>query len=358
MTLLLIFFAVSIIFSFLCSILEAVLLSITPSYANRQLEDNPSLGKSIQEYKKDIDRPLSAILTLNTIAHTVGAIMVGSQAAKVFGSKDIGLPFGYHLSYETIVAVIMTIAILLLSEIIPKTFGASYWRRLTPFTIASLKIIIFLLYPFVWLSKLITKYFKSSHVHSVLSREDYVAMTNLGEQSGALAQEEKVIISNLLSLEQLKVQDIMTPRSVIHAVSEAMTLQEYYDTKKDASFSRIPVFSSKLDQLSGFVLKEDILKGIIDGKGDKPLSTLSRKIPIVDQGKSIKEFFEFMNGENHHMAVVADEFGSIDGIVSLEDAIETLLGYEIVDESDDVADLQAYARQKWNERAKKIGLIQ
>jgi CBS domain containing-hemolysin-like protein len=185
-----------------------------------------------------------------------------------------------------------------------------------------------------------------------------MAMTNLGGESGALVNEEKVIINNLLNMDDLKVTDIMTPRSVIHSVEDNMTLQAYYDDKKDAPFSRIPIYSKDLDQLSGFVLKDDILKGIIDGKGDKTLSTIQRKIAIINDNKTIREFFNFMNGENQHLAVVANEFGSIAGIVSLEDAIETLLGYEITDENDDVADLQAYARQKWNERAKKIGIIE
>ncbi len=357
MVLLIIFFLLSILFSFLCSILEAVLLSITPSYANRLLTEKPAIGKQIQEYKKNIDRPLSAILTLNTIAHTVGAIGVGAQAAVVFGDSSASIA-GFSIPWEGIIAGVMTLLILILSEIIPKTLGATYWKGLTPFSVRSLRVIIFLLYPFVLLSEFITKFLKSKDVHSVFSREDYVAMTNLGGESGALEHEEKTIISNLLSLDQLSVTDIMTPRSVIHAVSDQLTLKEYYETKKDSPFSRIPVFSEKLDQLTGFVLKEEILKGILDGEGDQNLASIKRKIPIVNHSKTIREFFDFMNGENQHLAVVADEFGSIDGLVSLEDALETLLGYEIMDERDDVADLQAYARQKWNERAKKIGLIE
>ncbi len=357
MLLLIIFFILSIAFSFLCSILEAVLLSITPSFASRMLSEKPTLGRRIDNYKKKIDRPLSAILTLNTIAHTVGAIGVGAQASVVFGDDSTSI-FGLSIPVEGIIAGVMTLLILILSEIIPKTLGATYWKSLTPFTISSLRIIIFLLYPFVLLSELITKFLKSKDVHSVFSREDYMAMTKLGGESGALEKEEKVIISNLLSLDNLKVTDIMTPRSVIHSVDDSMSLQEYYDTKKDSPFSRIPVFSKELDQLTGFVLKEEILNGIIDGKGEKPLADLKRKIAIINESKTIREFFDFMNGENQHLAVVANEFGSIAGLVSLEDALETLLGYEIMDERDDVADLQAYARQKWNERAKKIGIIE
>jgi CBS domain containing-hemolysin-like protein len=357
MGLLIIFFILSIAFSFLCSILEAVLLSITPSFASRMMSEKPELGKKIDHYKKNIDRPLSAILTLNTIAHTVGAIGVGAQASIVFGDDAANIA-GFNVPWEGIIAAVMTLLILILSEIIPKTLGATYWKGLTPFTISALKVIIFLLYPFVLLSEFITKFLKSKDVHSVFSREDYMAMTNLGGESGALVNEEKVIINNLLNMDDLKVTDIMTPRSVIHSVEDNMTLQAYYDDKKDAPFSRIPIYSKDLDQLSGFVLKDDILKGIIDGKGDKTLSTIQRKIAIINDNKTIREFFNFMNGENQHLAVVANEFGSIAGIVSLEDAIETLLGYEITDENDDVADLQAYARQKWNERAKKIGIIE
>lgn len=338
--------------------MEAVLLSISPSYVNRQVMDNPKLGNYLQEMKKDIDKPLSAILTLNTIAHTVGAIGVGAQAANVFGETPFKIPLiNMEMSYESLIAGLMTLAILILSEIIPKTLGATYWKKYTPLTVTFLKIIMFVLYPFVWLSKVITKFMKSSDVHSVFSRDDYIAMTNLGGKSGVLEASEETIINNLLDLNRIKIIDVMTPRSVLHAVDETTTIEAYYNEFKDGPFSRIPIFKGELDKLSGFVLKTDIMRGLIDGSKEAELSSIKRKIAHVTETTSIKDFFKSMNEQNEHIAAVADEFGMITGLVSLEDVLETILGFEIVDEMDQIDDLQAYARQKWEERASKIGLI-
>ena len=223
--------------------MEAVLLSITPSYITGIKEKNPTLGSQLQKYKSDIDKPLSAILTLNTLAHTVGAIGVGAQAATAFGETPFTIPLvNIQMSYESLVAGLMTLAILILSEIIPKTLGANYWRELTPITMKLLRVITFILSPFVWLSMLITRLLKSKNVHSVLSRDDYRAMTNLGGESGALKQQEKKIISNLLDLEVVKIKDVMTPRIVIHAMNEETSLQDYFDNCKHFQFSRIPIF--------------------------------------------------------------------------------------------------------------------
>ncbi|HFA51704.1 MAG TPA: DUF21 domain-containing protein, partial [Bacteroidetes bacterium] len=199
MTLLFVFFFISIVFSFMCSIWEAVLLSITPAFVNREVQEGTKLGKSLQAFKKDIDRPLSAILTLNTIAHTVGAMGVGAQAQIIFKDSDALFSiFGYSVSAETIIAVLMTLAILVLSEIIPKTLGANYWQVLAGFTVRSLKVILFILTPFIWLSMLITKNLKSKDVKSVFSRADFLAMASLGKKSGALKENESAIIENLL----------------------------------------------------------------------------------------------------------------------------------------------------------------
>lgn len=357
MQLLIIYFVLSIFFSFICSIMEAVLLSLTPAYINGLNSKNPSLAKQLKEYKKDIDKPLSAILTLNTIAHTVGAILVGVQASTAFGETPFTIPFtNFTLSFESLVAGIMTLAILILSEIIPKTIGASHWRKLTPIVASSLKIITFLLAPFVWLSMRLTKYFKSSEVHSVLSREDYRAMTDLGGESGALQESEHKMIGNLLNLDQITLKSVMTPRTVLHAVDEKMTLTEYYKSHNDMPFSRIPIYEGDLDHLSGFVLKDDILSDIIEGKGDQQLKSLSRKIQIENEDKTLRDFFKSMSKNNQHIATVTDEYGMVSGLVSLEDILETILGFEIIDENDNIADLQAYAKNKWEERAKKIGI--
>lgn len=358
MTLLIIFFALSIVFSFLCSIWEAVLLSITPSYTNRKVQEGSSIGLSLQQFKVDIDRPLSAILTLNTIAHTVGAIGVGAQAAEVFGETKAFSVASYDVSWESIVAVVMTLAILVLSEIIPKTIGASNWKSLAPFTVKSIDILLIVLKPFIWLSQMITKRFKGSGGHgSVLSRADFLAMANVGIESGTLEETESNIIKNLLTLEQLKVEDIMTPRIVMNLVNEEMTLQEYYDEHRPFKFSRIPLYTGETaDRITGIALKDEILIGILDGKGDEPLSSIKREVGMIDESSQLTELFDKQTGHNSQITIVVDKYGSITGLVTMEDVLETILGMEIVDETDDVTDLREYARKKWSERAKKMGI--
>lgn len=352
---LILFALVSIVFSFLCSIWEAVLLSITPTFVNTELNKGSALGTSLQRFKKDIDRPLSAILTLNTIAHTVGAIGVGAMAATMFAGKEL-IPG--VLSYEVLVAVIMTLAILFLSEIIPKTIGANNWKSLAPFTVKSLSFLLRILAPFIWVSQWITKSFKKDKDKSVLTRTDFLALADVGKNSGALEESESSIISNLLGMDTLKVQDVMTPRTVMQIMDEETTLQEYYDNNQPMRFSRIPVYHKTPDSVTGLVLKDDILQSMLEGKQNEPLSTIKREIKLINQEKSLKEFFTYMTEEHTHIAIVHDTYGSITGLVTMEDMMETILGLEIVDESDNVADMQALARKRWEERAKKLGIIE
>ncbi len=355
MFLLLAFFALSIIFSFLCSIWEAVLLSITPSFINRKVQDkSTSLGHDLRAFKKDIDRPLSAILTLNTIAHTVGAIGVGAQAAVVFEDTPsiMGIPS------ESIVAAVMTLFILILSEIIPKTIGANKWRSLAGFTVKSLKILLFVLAPFVWISQLITKNLKNDKHKSVFSKADLAAMAQAGEQSGVLAESESTIIKNLLRFEEVSVRDIMTPRTVMVKADESTTLMEFYQNNQPLRFSRIPIFSESSDNITGVVLKDEILQNLVEDKDGVKLQTLRRDIMVVKDDKPLPELFEVMTTERAQIAAVVDNYGSLAGLVTMEDVLETLLGLEIVDESDGEADLQILARRKWENRAKKLGLIE
>jgi CBS domain containing-hemolysin-like protein len=352
---LILFALVSIVFSFLCSIWEAVLLSITPTFVNTELNKGSALGISLQRFKKDIDRPLSAILTLNTIAHTVGAIGVGAMAATMFAGKE---PIAGIISYESLVAVIMTLAILFLSEIIPKTIGANNWKKLTPFTVKSLSFLLRILAPFIWVSQWITKSFKKEKQKSVLTRTDFLALADVGKNSGALEETESSIISNLLSMDTLKVQDVMTPRTVMQTVNENTTLQEYYDNHQPMRFSRIPVYHKAPDSISGLVLKDEILQSMLEGKQNEPLSSIKREINMINQDKSLKELFSFMTDESTHIAIVHDTYGSISGLVTMEDLMETILGLEIIDESDSEADMQVLARKRWEERAKKLGIIE
>lgn len=354
MELLLLFFVLSIVFSFLCSIWEAVLLSITPSYINRKVQENSRIGQDLLAFKDDIDRPLSAILTLNTIAHTVGAIGVGAQAAKVFGSSTsiLGIPS------ESFIAGAMTLAILILSEIIPKTIGANMWQRLAPFTVRSLKFLLIVLAPFVWLSQLITKNLKKDKDKSVFSRADLAAMTHASEESGVLDKKESTIIKNLLRFEEVTVRDIMTPRTVVVKADETITLMDFYKNHQPLRFSRIPIFDGSSDNITGIVLKDEILQHLVEDKDDVILKSLQREVLAVLDGMALPQLFETMTTERAHIAIVVDEYGSLMGLVTMEDILETLLGLEIVDESDGEADLQKLARQKWEARAKKLGLIE
>ncbi|MEL6559646.1 MAG: CNNM domain-containing protein [Bacteroidota bacterium] len=353
MTLLLAFFLLSIGFSFLCSILEAVILSVTPNYITKLKNEGSGIADELEAFKKDIDKPLSAILTLNTIAHTVGAIGVGASAGKVFGETylDLGL---FKISAESIVATLMTIAILILSEIIPKTIGANKWRSLAPFTVSTLKMLLFVLYPFVWVSQKITKSLKKEKEKSVLSRTDFAAMAEEGLKTGAIEKSESRIIGNLMQLQQLVVSDIMTPRSVMALADKELTTEEYFNERKPLVFSRVPIFSENPDHLIGFVLKDQILETLAAGGKDKKLADLKMDLQFVDDKQPVLEVMDLLLQQNTQFAVVKDSYGSIAGLVTMEDVFETLLGMEIMDESDTIEDMQKHARELWQKRYDRI----
>lgn len=360
MGLLLFYAALSIIFSFLCSVWEAVLLSIPPSYVEIESQKETAKGIALKEMKSEIDRPLSAILTMNTIAHTVGAMGVGAVAAKLYKDGDAWFTIPYidmEIGAEAFIAVMMTLAILLLSEIIPKTIGASYWRSLTGFTVTSLKFIMFILAPLVWLSQKITKLLKTPGHGSVLSRQDFAAMADIGAKEGVIQKNESKIINNLLTFNTVKAEDIMTPRTVVQAADESRSINDYYESITNFRFSRIPVFKGNKDSIHGFVLKDEILENIIRKNGDSTLGSIKREIMIVNKLISLPDLFNKLMEKREHIALVVDEFGGMAGIVTMEDVIETLLGMEIVDELDGIADMQVLARKNWEKRAKILGII-
>ena len=350
------FFVLSILFSFLCSVWEAVLLSITPSYTARKVQEGGDLGRSLQLYKNDIDKPLSAILSLNTIAHTVGAIGVGAQAGKLYGETELTLG-PIHLTYESLIAGAMTLAILFLSEIIPKTIGANRWKDLAPFTIRSIRVLMIVMGPLVWISQWLTTHLKREKDRSVLSRADFQAITEVGLQSGALEKSESTIIQNLLRLDNLHVTSIMTPRSVVLTASEDETVEGFYSSRDDLPFSRIPVYKDNVDNITGMVLKDDLLQKVADDQHNTKLSEIRREIMFLNQTMELDDALKSLIRSREHMAMVVDDFGGVIGLVTMEDIFETILGYEIVDESDNVENLQAYARKLWKERAERLGLI-
>jgi len=357
MALLIFYFTVSITVSFLCSLWEATFLSISPSFVEIKSQENSWIGRKLQNYKQNIDQPLSAILTLNTMSHTLGAVGVGAQSAKIWGTHHVSF-LGLQISFEGVVAALMTLAILIISEIIPKTIGAGYWKKLTGFTVRSLQVIIFILYPFVWLSQWITSLIKTDQTESVLSRTDISAIADMGAKEGIIEKNEHQIIKNLLKFRRIYAEDIMTPRTVVKAADENMSIGEFHEKNPDLRFSRIPVYSENVDQVSGFILKDQVLSKIIDEESDAPLISIARSLPNVPEDIPVPDLFEWMMNNQQQIVMVHDEYGGMAGIVTMEDIMETLLGLEIVDEMDDTEDMQILARKKWEERARKLGLIE
>jgi CBS domain containing-hemolysin-like protein len=355
MALLLFYAFISIFFSFLCSILEAVLLSITPTFLNVKKKDGKAYASSLEALKKDVDKPLIAILTLNTIAHTVGAILVGVQAESL--DFDINI---MGINIVGIVSAIMTLLILVLSEIIPKTIGATYWKKLANFTDIALKVLIFPLKwtGILWLLQLTTKLIGGSGHHgSVLSREDFSVMTDIAEKEGVFQESESKVIRNMLNFKEVLAKHIMTPRTVITSANEKTKIEDFYTQHPELKFSRIPIYSETKDHITGYFLKDQMLENIVKGKGSEDLNSIKREILVIERNYPIPDLFETLIEKREHIALVVDEFGAPSGIVSQEDVIETLLGLEIMDESDQVADLQELARKTWEKRAKRLGII-
>lgn len=349
-SLLIIFFLIALLFSFLCSLWEAVLLSITPSYAQIKLQEGSGIGRQLQVFKENIDQPLAAILTLNTIAHTVGALGVGSQATKIWGETN-------PIVTGVVVPVLMTLAILIFSELIPKTLGANYWKGLCNFTVTSLGWLIKLLYPLVWFSQLLTKMLKKDKSEAVFTRSDFLAMAELGEQEGVFEKSESHLINNLLQFNTVQVSDVMTPRTVVVRADAGMTVDAFHQANQNLRFSRIPIYETgQPDHILGFVLKNEILKKLLADEGAQTLSTIQRPVMVVAQDYAIPDLFNEFLEKREHIAVVVDEFGGMAGIVTMEDVIETMLGREIIDELDHTDDMRELARDKWKKRADDMGL--
>lgn len=340
MTLLLLFASVSIIVSLLCSLWESVLLSITPSFVQVQLNETKSFGLKLAGFKETIDQPLAALLTLNTVAHTVGAIGVGQQATMLWSETS-------PVVTTLIVPGVMTLAILILSEIIPKTIGANHWQRLAPFTVHSLAIIIKLLWPLVWGCRVITRSLSSSKNKKAITRHDLLALTQIGTQEGTLAELEAAFIENVLNLNQYRLKDIMTPRAVMSVAPETWTVGQLYEHNPSSPFSRIPIYSGdNVDNITGFVLWRDVLESLQDGKGEWLLTDIKRAMTFTIEVQSVFSLYQQLIKTREHIVSVINEHGSVSGLVTMEDVMECFLGQEIVDETDQIIDLQAYSRQK------------
>ncbi len=345
MLLLITYVLIALIFSFLCSIAEAVMLSVTMPHIVLMEQNQKASGAILRRQKTEIGRPLAAILTLNTIAHTVGAAGAGAQATVVFGDASVG-----------IASAVLTLLILIFSEIIPKTIGARYWRELAPVTAHGLRLLIYLLYPFVKLSELLTGSLTHGPTLSGFSRSEFAAMADLSTNEGQLAHQESAILKNLLMMRKTQVKDAMTPRTVVFSLPEETRVEDFSQQNGSSPFSRIPIYGDHPDQISGFVLRTDLLLAQAQGKGAHLLKSYIRPITLIHDTMSLSLAFDKLMQLRTHMLLVIDEYGGMKGVLTLEDVLETLLGLEIVDERDKTVDMQQLARKLWEKRAKEMGL--
>lgn len=343
MALLISYVLFALVFSFLCSIAEAVLLSVTAPYVAVLEKQGKPYGPVLRQLKSNINKPLAAILTLNTIAHTIGAAGAGAQVAIVFGNTYLG-----------IASAILTLLILFLSEIIPKTLGAHHWRKLAPATAYGLKFLIILLYPFVKLTEKMMKGLSESATLNGFSRQEFSAMADLSAQEGQLTHRESEVLKNLLLLRETSVKDAMTPRTVVFSLPESTTVADFFRDHEQVRFSRIPVYSDESDHVEGFVLRSDLLLAQANGRFNESLESFKREIHILPKSLTLARAFNDVLRVRAHIMLVVDEFGSPAGILTLEDIIETLLGLEIVDEGDETIDTQEHARRLWRRRARNL----
>ena len=342
MTLLLIYLAIAIGVSFLCSVLEAVLLSITPSYLEQLTQEKPQSGKTIQSVKDRLDESLSSILILNTFAHTMGAAGVGAQALRVFGPEA-----------ETLIAVLLTLAILYFSEIIPKTLGATYWRQLAVPAAFTIRWLVRLVYPLVWVSTRLTQLLGKSHKDEI-TREEILALASLGRKDGALKAQENKYLANVLNLNDVQTSEILTPRTVVHMLDETTSVSDALELDASRQFARVPIYRDSTDNVTGMVMRVELFEADRAGRGGQSIATLAQPVVRVPEELPVYRLLDRFIGEQAHLFLVEDEFGQTAGIVTLEDAIETLLGREIIDESDAVADMQELARAKNRERLDRV----
>ncbi len=336
MGLLLFYLFIALFTSFLCSIMEAVLLSTPVSYLKSQIEMGNQGAELLLKQKEEIDKPLSAILSLNTMAHTIGAAGVGAQAVVVFGEAYFGL-----------VTALLTIMILVLTEIIPKSLGANYSKQLVGISGKIIKGMVFIAYPLVLISGFITKRLANSKHELTTSREEISALTSIGTEEGIFGEKENKIIQNLIRLKNIRVDQVMTPRVVVLTANEELTLKEFMENKEFITFSRIPVYKKNKDNITGYVFRSAVLEKLAEDKFKLKLKDIKREILTFQKTTTLFNALDVMTTQREHISLIVDEYGGMDGITTLEDIIESLLGIEIIDEKDIVADMQEYAIEQW-----------
>ena len=343
MALLLFFLLGALGISFLCSILESTLMSTPISYITMREEEGYKPAVRFKEYKQDPSRPIAAILSLNTIANTIGAAGVGRQATLLFGSAWFG-----------VVSAVTTILILIFAEIIPKTIGTTRWRSLMGFTTGAIRTLIFIMYPLVLLIELISNWITPEDApEAVVSRDEVSAMANVAEEEGDLEEDENTIIQNLISMDEVPAYEVMTPRVVCEIAPESMTLKSFYKNKRFRHHSRIPVYADNDEYITGYILRMEALQLMAEDKFDLTLGEIRRDVATFDEDTTLDEIWDEMLSKDEQIAIIINEYGSFQGILTLEDVIETLLGSEIVDENDTVRDMQQLARDRWKKRARE-----
>ncbi len=336
--LLLFYLALALCVSFLCSLLEAGFLSLPRSHARVMADHGHRFGELLNEMKESVDRPLAAILTLNTVSHTFGAAGVGAMIQRIFGA-----------AWLTAGSVIVTLLILVLSEILPKTLGAVHAKKLAPFTAHAIRTIIILTYPIVLCLELMSRVIGGSG-HPTITRAEMASLAEEGQSTGVLGERESRVITNMLRLDAIRVSDVMTPRPVVFMLPHHMTVAEATGRDKPIPFSRIPIFRENPDEVMGFVLRHDLFTNRWEGRGSIRLASLVQDLAVIPAMASVGQALELFTAKGVHMMLVVDEFGGTAGIITLEDAVETLLGVEIVDETDDVTDMRALARARMERR--------
>ncbi|NRA61101.1 MAG: HlyC/CorC family transporter [Psychrobium sp.] len=336
---------VALFFSFLCSIAESVLLSVSWVHIALMENDGHKAGKILRQLKQDINKPLAAILTLNTVAHTVGAAGVGAQATELFGSSSLG-----------ITSAILTILILFLSEIIPKTLGASHWKLLAPITAYCLKFMVWALFPIIKISELITRSMVNKEQSSGFNRSEFAVMAQLSAESGHIDKDEARIVTNLLLLQEVAIKDVMTPRTVMFSDSQSLRVEEFFHKHHRVRFSRIPVYNGNPDNIVGFVLRSDLLLAQARGNTRVYLSNYLREMPALLEDMTLSHAMKEMLRDKSQMVLIVNEYGTVRGILTLEDILETLIGREIVDEGDKDIDMQKLAKRLWKAKVKKYDI--
>lgn len=334
----------TVIVSFIASLMEAVILSTNQSFVALAVEQKKPYGPLLERHLEKIGRPLSAILTINTITNIVGSSLVAYRVQQIFGETIL-----------TIFSGLLSLLILIFCEVIPKSLGANHWKVLAPYGAYIIQLMIFIVYPAVWLIETVSAKLSKNNEQPEVTRDEFIMTAQIGAEEGTLKAKESTIIKNLLMLDKIFVSDVMTPRTVLFAIEDTETVEDVFNKFKPIRFSRIPVFKDNLDNIIGMTSRYKILEALShDGEHNKKIGELLTPIATVSERMHVYQLLDYFIKEKEHLVLAIDEYGVVTGLVTLEDAIETLLGVEIVDEYDNVEDMRKYALEQWQIRKQKL----